>query len=95
MVPNTANGAVQTAVREGNTSVLMRNVIDSNGGPEGVHYAIDDFVTLKPEQMKLADITYDDAGNLIPLSQRFNWNLKDVRYGIIPLLTGGSLVHNK
>jgi hypothetical protein len=40
--------------------------------------------------MKLADITYDDMGNLIPLSQRFNWNLKDIRYGIIPTLIGGS-----
>lgn len=90
IVPNTTNGAVQTAARQGNTSVLMRNVIDSNGGPNGVHYAIDDFVTLKPEQMKLADITYDDAGNLIPLSQRFNWNLKDIRYGITPLLAGGT-----
>ena len=87
-IPNTTNGAVQTAAREGNTSVLIRNVIDSNGGPEGAHYAIDDLVTLKPEQMKLADITYDDTGNLIPLSQRFNWNLKDIRYGMIPLLGG-------
>lgn len=89
-VPNTTNGAIQTAAREGNSSVLIKNVIDSNGGPEGVHYAIDDFVTLKPEQMKLADITYDDAGNLIPLSKRFNWNLKDIRYGITPLLAGGT-----
>ena len=89
-VPNTTNGAIQTAAREGNSSVLIKNVIDSNGGPEGVHYAIDDFVTLKPEQMKLADITYDDAGNLIPLSKRFNWNSKDIRYGITPLLAGGA-----
>ena len=79
-VPNTTNGAVQTAAKEGKTSVLMRNVIDSNGGPEGVGYAIDDFVTLKPNQQKIADITYDDNGDLIPLSQRFNWLKDDSRF---------------
>lgn len=93
-VPNTTNGAVQTAAKEGKASVLMRNVIDSNGGPEGAHYAIDDFVTLKPNQQKLADITYDDSGNLIPLSQRFNWLKDDIRYGLLPFgigLTGYGL----
>ena len=89
-VPSTTNGAVQTAAKEGKTSVLMRNVIDSNGGPEGVHYAIDDFVTFKPNQQKLADITYGDNGNLIPLSQRFNWSNSDIRYGLLAPLAGGT-----
>lgn len=88
--PSTTNGAVQTAAKEGKTSVLMRNVIDSNGGPNGVHYAIDDFVTLKPNQQKLADITYDDTGNLIPLSKRFNWKNPDIRYSWLPWFLGGS-----
>ena len=39
--------------------------------------------------MKLADITYDDAGNLIPLSKRFNWNIDDIRYGLVPVAAGG------
>jgi len=39
--------------------------------------------------MKLADITYDEMGNLIPLSKRFNWNIKDIRYGLIPIGLGG------
>lgn len=90
LVPNTTNGAVQTAAKEGNSSVLMKNVIDSNGGPDGQHYAIDDLATLKPEQMKLADITYDDAGNLIPLSKRFNWTNPDIRYMLAPFLIGGA-----
>lgn len=92
LVPSTTNGAVQTAAKEGKSSILMRNVIDSNGGPDGVHYAIDDFVTLKPNQQKLADITYDDSGNLIPLSQRFNWNKNDIRYSwLAPFLGLGTL----
>ena len=38
-----------------------------------------------PAKLKLADaITYDDAGNMIPLSKRDNFNIKDLRYGIIP-----------
>lgn len=41
-------------------------------------YAI---VVFKPEQLKSADsITYDDAGNPIPLEQRFDRESKDVRY---------------
>ena len=88
--PSTTNGAVQTAAKEGKTSVLMRNVIDSNGGPNGVHYAIDDFVTLKPNQQKIADITYDDNGELIPLSQRFNWLKMNNRYSWLPWFLGGS-----
>lgn len=90
LVPNTTNGAVQTAAKEGNSSVLMKNVIDSNGGPDGQHYAIDDLATLKSEQMKLADITYDDAGNLIPLSKRFDWTNPDIRYMLTPFLIGGA-----
>lgn len=38
-----------------------------------------------PAKLKLADaVTYDDAGNIIPLSKRDNFNIKDLRYGIIP-----------
>ena len=41
-----------------------------------------------PNYVKLAKlITYDDNGNMIPLSQRFNFRLNDRRYGwLIPLL---------
>ena len=38
----------------------------------------------------MADITYDDAGNLIPLSKRFNWNNPDTRYSWLPWFLGGS-----
>lgn len=46
-------------------------------------------VVLEPNQLKLADAdTFDDAGNLIPLSQRDNFKVKDIRYGFIPWLLG-------
>ena len=79
-VPNTTNGAVQTAAREGYSSVHIPNVIDSNVATGDTPYAIDDLVTLISNQMKLADVTYDAEGNLIPLSKRFDWSNPDTRY---------------
>ncbi|MDD3883290.1 MAG: hypothetical protein PHI27_13765 [Eubacteriales bacterium] len=39
------------------------------------------YVPLEPEQIKSADpVTYDDAGNPIPLSQRFDTGQTDIRY---------------
>lgn len=47
-------------------------------------------VVPKGEQIKSAEpFTYDDAGNLIPLSQRDNFNINDIRYGLIPVALGG------
>lgn len=41
--------------------------------------------------IKLADaVTYDDAGNIIPLSKRDNFNISDIRYGFLPFVFGGS-----
>ncbi|MBR3294933.1 MAG: hypothetical protein IKI62_01580, partial [Clostridia bacterium] len=52
-------------------------------------------IVFKPNQIKLSDpVTYDDNGNVIPLSARFNINNDDVRYsanqealdnGILPI----------
>ena len=39
------------------------------------------WVALSPTQIKSADtVTYDNAGNIIPLSQRFNKKTPDIRY---------------
>lgn len=98
--PHTTNGAVQYADRHGYNSIYMKNVVDSNGGGiDNAGYPIDDLVVLKPEQLKLADVTYDDAGKLIPLSERFNWNNKDIRYGIVPpallIVPGAAAAYNR
>jgi len=43
---------------------------------DAVHY-----IMFKPEQIKLADpITYDNDGNVIPLSERFKETNRDIRY---------------
>jgi hypothetical protein len=53
------------------------------------------YMVNSPEDLKLADaITYDDAGNIIPLSKRDNFNINDIRYGLLPFLglgTAGTL----
>ena len=43
-----------------------------------------EYVAFNPNQIKSADtVTYDDAGNVIPLSERFNPRKEDIRYSLI------------
>ena len=42
-----------------------------------------EYVVFEPEQVKSADaVTYDDDGNIIPLSQRFNTAEPDIRFSL-------------
>jgi len=70
--------ALVKSKRDGNDGVIVRNVMDV---PAGVPDQIADvYVTFKPSQIKSADpVTYDDAGNVIPLSQRFDASTEDIR----------------
>jgi hypothetical protein len=53
-----------------------------DAGYDGV-FAGEEFIAFEPEQIKSADpVTYDDAGNVIPLSKRFNAENKDIRYAL-------------
>lgn len=64
-----------------NTGVVVRGVyesIPSAGNPKPL---ADTWVVGNPSQIKSADpVTYDDAGNVIPLSERFNPDTPDIRY---------------
>ena len=43
----------------------------------------DEYVAFNPNQIKSADpVTYDDNGNVIPLSERFNPEKEDIRYSL-------------
>lgn len=62
------------------------NVLKSKGY-DGIVYSNewegkgDSYIAFNPSQIKSADpFTYDDAGNLIPLSQRFNPSSNDIRF---------------
>ena len=48
-----------------------------------------------PSDLKYSSaVTFDDYGNVIPLSKRDNFNLNDLRYAIIPTIAGGYSVRS-
>ena len=54
-----------------------------NIGYDGVNNEEEEFIAFNPEQIKSADpVTYDDDGNIIPLSERFDSNEVDIRYSL-------------
>ena len=76
--------AVAVKAKEFITSYLRNNGYDSmyfvvDGGSRGRQ--TDSLIVLDENQVKSADpVTYDDDGNVIPLSQRFNAENDDIRY---------------
>lgn len=71
------------AKEQGYTSVYVKNVYD--GGDKANEY-----IFFNPEQLKSADpVTYDDNGDVIPLSQRFNRKVQDIRFSQETELTDG------
>lgn len=69
----------------GYRGVLFKNIYDDGGrASSGVRKPADVYSFFYPqEQVKSADpVTYDDSGNVIPLSQRFNPNNNDIRYSL-------------
>jgi len=71
--PNDAQFAVFDAIRsEGYDGVVYSNRVEGKG---------DSYMVLDPKQAKIADpITRDDAGNVIPLSKRFQASSEDIRF---------------
>jgi hypothetical protein len=71
--PNDAQFAVFDAIRsEGYDGVVYSNRVEGKG---------DSYMMLDPQQAKIADpITRDDAGNVIPLSKRFQASSEDIRF---------------
>lgn len=74
--------------------VILKNVMNENSG--GIKHAIDDYIPFKANQIKSADpVTYDDSGNVIPLSKRFNKENNDIRFqrSAHPLRTPNGVVY--
>ena len=78
---NTRNLA-KYAKRKGYTGVTFKNLVDS-GNAQSVNPATV-YVFFNPQaQVKSADaVTYDDNGDVIPLSERFNKKNADMRYSL-------------
>jgi len=68
---------VQIAKTKGHDSAIIENVVDSVGGVTDPSTIV---AVFNPSQIKSADpVTYDDAGDVIPLSQRFRPTSPDIR----------------
>jgi hypothetical protein len=83
-----SNGVVTTrevskyAKENGYNGVVIRNLMDA-GGKTNYFEASDIYILFDNTQVKSADtVTYDDSGNVIPLSERFNAENKDIRYSL-------------
>lgn len=74
---------------EGKDGVLSwRDIQGIPNKREGIYKEV---VVPRGEQIKSADaITYDDNGIRIPLGERDNFNINDIRYGLIPFLGLGA-----
>lgn len=79
---STIESIVNKAKKSGYTSVVIKNVIDVAMNNYSSNVASDVYVFFDPSQVKSADpITYDDNGNVIPLSKRFS-DSEDIRFSL-------------
>ena len=90
------NKEYETSLRSGMRRILNDYFIGNDSGYDGIELADDGhryidgkredvhtFIVFKNTQIKSADpVTYDDNGNVIPLSERFQESKSDIRYSI-------------
>ena len=75
------NDIAKRAKNDGYDSVIIRNVYDP--GDSSFDSMQDDIVIFTPSRIKSAEpFTFDDDGDLIPLSQRFNPESDDIRFRV-------------
>lgn len=79
----TTREIAQYAKAHGFSGVLIKNVVD-NGGKGEASSESNIYVFFNGEEdLKSADpVTYDDNGNITPLSERFNDSNNDIRYSV-------------
>lgn len=73
------------AKQAGYDGVIFKNLKDNGGRNSNVSLdtASDVYIAFNPNNVKSADaITYDNNGEVIPLSERFDGNEDDIRYNI-------------
>lgn len=78
----TTREVAEFAKKNGFNGVEIKNVRDG-GGMTGYHAASNVLIFFDSTALKSADpVTYDDSGNVIPLSERFNAAKEDIRYSL-------------
>ena len=80
----TTNMIADYAKAKGYDSVRINNVFDNGGHAENFMDAFGDIgIFFNPSDVKSADtVTYDDNGNIIPPSERFNDQKQDIRWSL-------------
>ena len=79
----TTRGVAAFAKVHGYDSVVIKNVRDNGGRNHKIDYdeTADVYMLFNPNDIKSADpVTYDNDGNVIPLSERFNAEESDLRF---------------
>ena len=82
---NTTRAIAKFAKERGYDSVVFKNIRDNGGWNSEVGYdeVADIYVIFDEKSVKSADaVTYDDNGEVIPLSERFNSENNDIRYSL-------------
>ena len=85
-------------IRDENADLLGKVITENDGVISKIPddlvdptFDMTEYVATKPNQIKSANaITYDDAGNIIPLSKRDNFNINDMRYIWPTAILGGT-----
>lgn len=81
------------ASKGGHDGIIVNNVIDN---PRGKPRPMKTAIVFAPNQIKSADpVTYDDDGNVIPLSQRFKTTADDIRYSADDTMTAEEVQRRK
>ena len=78
----TTRDIAKIAKEQGYESVKFENIVDNGGSGKNASSG-NVYAYFTPELLKSADpVTYDDNGNVVPLSERFNEKKSDIRYDL-------------
>ncbi|MBQ6177732.1 MAG: hypothetical protein IJK29_11085 [Bacteroidales bacterium] len=92
--PSKTRTIAEKAFALGYDSVEIKNVRDNSDGTDWRGIS-DVYIFNAKNAVKSADpVTYDDAGNVIPLSERFNTENQDIRYSERDELASDNRVHD-
>lgn len=94
------DGAINEVIRLAFEDIGFDGIIDSSvyykfGNMDGMDSGTTHYIVFNSNQIKSADLTtYDDNGNVIPLSQRFNAESNDIRYSLTEYTAEEKKAHN-
>lgn len=91
--------ATRAEIENAGYDAVVNNRFDTGFLNKLLRNSRDETITFNGKNLKLADaVTYDDKGVRIPLGKRDNFNINDIRYGLLPFgigLTGYGLYKRK